>query len=81
MRFDHCKLNESDFTKTDLSQSIFNDCDLMNSKFENSNLNQVDFTSSYNYTIDINSCNVKKAKFSLQGLPGLLNGYGIEIIQ
>jgi hypothetical protein len=43
------------------------------------NLKKADLRTAYNYHIDPESNKLKKAKFSLQGLPGLLDKYGIDI--
>jgi hypothetical protein len=39
----------------------------------------VDFSTAYNYTIDPEFNPMKKAKFSTQGIPGLLQKYDIKI--
>ena len=72
-------LNEVDFTECDLTNSILDRCDLLNAKFENSILGKVDFRSSFNYSIDPEANQIKKARFSMAGLPGLLDKYEIEI--
>ena len=68
-----------DFTEANLTGAIFNNCDLVGAIFENSLLEKADFRTSYNYSIHPETNNIKKAKFSLQGLPGLLSNYNIEI--
>jgi hypothetical protein len=47
--------------------------------FENSILEKVDFRSSFNYIIDPETNRIKKARFSLPGVTGLLAKYDIEI--
>jgi hypothetical protein len=49
--------------------------------FENTNIEKVDFRSSYNYVINPEIHNVKKAKFSLSGLIGLLAQYALRYIE
>ena len=74
-----CMLEEVDFTQADLSGASFMDCDLKMSIFENSNLVKADFRSTINYTIDPERNKIKNAKFSIQGIPGLLFKYNISI--
>jgi uncharacterized protein YjbI with pentapeptide repeats len=78
-RFTSSKINEVDFTETDLNNSLFDNCDLRLTVFHNTNLEGADFTSSFNYSIDPEQNRIKKAKFSLAGLVGLLEKYDIEI--
>lgn len=77
--FKNCQLTEVDFTASDLSESLFDNCDLDNATFENTNLEKSNLFTSRNYRIDPEMNKVKKAKFSLSGLPGLLTKYNIEI--
>jgi hypothetical protein len=42
-------------------------------------LEKVDFRTAVNYAFDPNSNKIKKAKFSLMGLAGLLSKYDIDI--
>ena len=77
--FAGCSLHEVDFSEADLSQSDFSNADLAGAKFENSNLEKVDFRSAINYSINPGMNRIRKAKFSLAGITGLLDTYGIEI--
>jgi len=77
--FTRCKLHEVDFSQADVSESIFDDCDLARAHFGNTTMEKTDFRTSINYSIDPEKNRVKKAKFSLSGVPGLLDKYGIEI--
>ncbi|WP_262709001.1 pentapeptide repeat-containing protein [Sphingobacterium lumbrici] len=77
--FHTCELKEVDFEQCNLTQSIFDNCNLLNSKFFHSVLEKVDFRTAYNYSIDPDNNKLKKAKFSLIGLPGLLEKYNIDI--
>jgi uncharacterized protein YjbI with pentapeptide repeats len=74
------KLYEADFTECDLSGSVFENCDLMRATFDNSILERTDFRTSFNYSIDPEKNRIRKARFSLTGIPGLLNKYNIEIV-
>ena len=77
--FKDLKLQEADFTGCDLSSSLFDNCDLTEASFENTNLEKADFRTSFNYSIDPELNRMKKARFSLAGIPGLLIKYNIEI--
>ena len=68
-----------DFTEADLYSVVFDNCDLQNAIFEHTKLEKADFSTSYNYSFDPEINNIKGAKFSLQGVVGLLEKYGIVI--
>jgi uncharacterized protein YjbI with pentapeptide repeats len=78
-KFINCNLQETDFDKTDLSNSMLANCDLKRAIFKNTNLEKVDFSTAYNYSIDPETNNIKNAKFSLNGIAGLLEKYNITI--
>ncbi len=77
--FKDCQLHEVDFTEADLNKTIFDNCDLNSAIFDRTNLESADFRTSFNYTLDPDLNKVKKARFSLQGLPGLLGKYDLRI--
>lgn len=77
--FENTKLREVDFTKSDLTSSIFNNCDFTGAIFINTCIEKSDFSSSYNYVLDPDVNRIKKAKFGLPGVLGLLAKYDIEI--
>ena len=77
--FKSVQLKEVDLTECDLTSAVFDNCDLLRATFENTILEKADLRTSFNYSIDPERNRIKKAKFSLQGLPGLLNKYDIEI--
>jgi fluoroquinolone resistance protein len=78
-QFINLKLNEVDFTECDLSSSVFDNCDLTGAIFENAIIEKADFRTSFNYSIDPEKNRIKKARFSLSGIAGLLSKYDIEI--
>jgi len=78
-RFKKCILHEADMVQADFSGASFTDCDLRGAIFENTILEKADFRSAINYTLDPETNRIKKAKFSLQGLPGLLHKYSIDV--
>jgi fluoroquinolone resistance protein len=79
VRVKNCTLVEADFTESDLMASVFDNCDLSRATFDHSNLEKADFRTSFNYSIDPEVNRIKKAKFSLAGIAGLLDKYDIVI--
>jgi fluoroquinolone resistance protein len=77
--FRNCSLKEADFTETDLSMAVFSNCDLLNTCFVQSNLEKADFRTARNYTFDPDINKMKKAKFSKEGVIGLLARYNLDI--
>jgi len=77
--FKNCLLNGTDFTGCDLTESVFDNCDLDSSTFDRTTLVKADFRTSFNYLIDPENNNIKRARFSVLGLKGLLNKYDIYI--
>jgi uncharacterized protein YjbI with pentapeptide repeats len=78
-QFKDCSLHEVDFSEADLSNSIFENCDLSMATFDNSNLQKIDFRTAFNYSISPERNRIKQAKFSSQGLSGLLQHHDIII--
>lgn len=78
-RFKNCSLQEVDFAEADLSQAVFDNCDLSKAFFENTILEKADLSSAYNYSINPEQNKIRKAKFSMPGVLGLLNKYDIEV--
>jgi fluoroquinolone resistance protein len=77
--FRNSQMQEVDFLGSDLAGATFDNCELTKAIFEHTNLEKADFRTSYNYSFDLDANQVKKAKFSLSGVPGLLQKYDIEI--
>ncbi|HWY33074.1 MAG TPA: pentapeptide repeat-containing protein, partial [Nitrosopumilaceae archaeon] len=77
--FKNSTIQEADFSECDLTNAIFENCDLTGATFVNTNLEKADFRTSFNYSIDPELNRIKKAKFSLHGIVGLLDKYDIEI--
>lgn len=80
MVFSDCKFLEADFTEADLTNAVFDSCDLARAIFNQTNLQKVDFTRALNYSIDPERNSLKKAKFSLDGVHGLLQKYDVVIV-
>ena len=77
--FINSALIETDFTACDLTAALFDNCDLNKAVFDGSVLEKADFRSSYNYSIDPQLNKIRKAKFSMNAVVGLLNAYDIVI--
>ena len=77
--FKNCQVREIDFSESNLTNVIFDHCDLAQSIFVNTILDKADFRTAYNYSIDPENNRLKKAKFSILGISGLLDKYDIVI--
>jgi uncharacterized protein YjbI with pentapeptide repeats len=64
---------------TDLTEVLFENCDLYRSEFAKAIANKANFKTSFNYTIDPKTTKLKKAVFALEGLKGLLYKHDIEV--
>jgi uncharacterized protein YjbI with pentapeptide repeats len=83
------KLNNFSFSGSKFQESLFEDCDLIEADFKDvrfestqfiqCNLVKSDFRGAYGYAIDIQSNNLKKAKFSFPEVTSLLNSIDIVI--
>ena len=78
-KFINCGLEEVDFVETDLNTCLFDKCNFSGAIFDHTNLEGADLRTSFNYSINPQSNKIKKAKFSLQGVTGLLDKFDIEI--
>lgn len=79
MQFLQCNLREVDFTFAELTEASFDGCDLLGATFVDSNLEKADFRNAVNVALDPDQNRIKKAKFSRDGLAGLLQKYQLEV--
>ncbi len=79
MMFKDSNLQEVDFGECDLTGAVFENCDLKNAVFDNTIVEKADFRTSFNYSIDPERNRVRRAKFSVPGVLGLLDKYDIQI--
>lgn len=77
--FVNCSLKEADFTQANLTGSVFDACDLGRAIFHNTVAEKVDFRTSFNFSIDPEINRIRKSKFSVYGLKGLLDKYELSI--
>ena len=77
--FNKCVLQEVNFVETNLTSARFIDCDLDKAIFDRTNLEKADLSTSRNYSINPEINKLKKAKFSMPAVVGLLNHLDIII--
>lgn len=77
--FKDCSMIETDLTEADLTDCKFDNCNLQRAFFDQTILKNADLSTSYNFIIGPDHNDIKKAKFSVHGLAGLLTKYGIEV--
>lgn len=75
--FTGCSILQADFTACNLTEAVFDNSDLSASIFEKTDLRKADLSSAKNYIIDPERNLIKKAKFSMTGVLGLLHNYDI----
>ncbi len=78
-RMINCVMNEVDFTETDLTGSVIENCDLANTIFSQTNIEKADLRGSFNYSINPGVNRVKRARFSLAAVVGLLDHLEIRV--
>jgi uncharacterized protein YjbI with pentapeptide repeats len=77
--FLRCQLRGVDFSGADLGSASFDGCDLADAVFEGTGLEKADLRGAFNYAIDLEKNKVKKARFAMEGVRGLLGKYDIII--
>lgn len=78
-RFTGCRLREADMREADFGETVFDNCDFDRALFGGTNLESADLHTSFNFSIDPEANRLRKAKFSLAGLQGLLYKYKIVV--
>ncbi|PJJ52772.1 pentapeptide repeat-containing protein [Hymenobacter chitinivorans] len=78
-RFVGCSLTDADFTSADLTEAAFADCTLRGTVFRSTQLTGTDFTTASEFSIDPDGNTLTKARFTLTGLLGLVDKYGIIV--
>lgn len=79
IKFEDCSMKEANFTESNLTDAALINCDLSRTVFYRTTLIKADFRTSYNYTIDPELNRIKNAKFSMNGVLGLLEKYDISV--
>ncbi|UOQ54011.1 pentapeptide repeat-containing protein [Hymenobacter cellulosivorans] len=78
-RFVNCSLTDADFTSADLTDAAFQDCTLRGAVFRSTQLVGADFTTASEFSIDPDGNTLTKARFTLTGLLGLVDKYGVIV--
>jgi len=78
--FTNCSLREVDFCKAMMKESNLINCEFHKSIFSHTNLEKCDFSTSRDFNIDPSDNIVKKAKFSINEVMGLLGNNGIILV-
>lgn len=73
------QLHEADLSGCDLTEAVLDNCDLRGATFDYTVLERADLRTAYNYSIDPERNKIGKARFSLNGVAGLLDKYNINI--
>ena len=79
MQFINCSMIATDFMNSDLTEVLFDNCNLRHAVFIDTIAVKTDFSTSYDFVIDPEKNKLKKAQFSVEGLKGLLKKYDIVI--
>lgn len=78
--FTDCSLIAVDFMAADLTGVVFDRCDLYRAEFAKAIANKADFRTSHNYGIDPEKTKLRKARFSILQLKGLLAKHQISVV-
>jgi uncharacterized protein YjbI with pentapeptide repeats len=78
--FSGSKIKECYFMNTCLNGANFSGAELLGTTFHNCDLCKADFSRTTQYSIDPGTNKIKKAKFSLPEVVGLLHGLDITIV-
>jgi uncharacterized protein YjbI with pentapeptide repeats len=78
-KFIRCRLTGTDFSSADLTEALFDNCELTNAVFSATILEKADLHTSTGIRLDPDVNRLRKARFSVSSLPGLLEKYGITI--
>jgi fluoroquinolone resistance protein len=79
-RFIKSSLKEVSFVQAGLADCVFDHSDLNGAIFNGTDLTGANFIKALNYSMDPELNTLKKASFSLDGLPGLLVKYKIKVV-
>lgn len=78
--FNESKLKENYFINTCLKGADFSGVDLSGTTFHNCDLSKADFSTATQYVINPQTNKIKKSKFSLPEVIGLLHDFDIAIV-
>jgi uncharacterized protein YjbI with pentapeptide repeats len=72
-------LSQVDFTESNLTEAKFVACNLYQALFSQTMLEKADLRTAVNFSIDPEQNRIKKARFSIEGLQGLLHKYDLQV--
>lgn len=78
--FISCSMIAVDFMKADLTEAIFDHCDLYKAVFSQTVLEKADFRTASHFSIDPEKNKIKRAMFAIGNVKGLLDKYGIVVL-
>ena len=78
-RFDGSSLVEADFTEADLTEAVFLDTNLTRATFDHTVLERADLRTANAFSMDPQRNKLTGARFTLSGLPGLLDAHQLRI--
>lgn len=78
MTMKKCSAQEVEFSESDLSSANFSGTNFAKARFSQTNLTRANFEGATNYSIDLTTNKIAKAKFSLPEALSLL--YGLDIV-
>lgn len=81
INFGESSLSEANFTEANLSEANFSACQLDRAIFQLTNLSGADFRTAQNIDIDPENNQMRKAKFSIYELAGLLRKHGLDVVR
>jgi uncharacterized protein YjbI with pentapeptide repeats len=68
-----------DFTGADLTEALFDSCDLQDAVFEQTMLEGADLSAAFHFQIDPSRNKVRKMKVTESGLYGLVACFGVVV--
>ncbi|MEO8582492.1 MAG: pentapeptide repeat-containing protein [Flavitalea sp.] len=77
--FEKINYSKQHLLKGEYEQCRFDQCDFKDASFEHTILEKANLRISINYSIDPEANKITQAKLSLDGLPGLLTKYKLDI--
>lgn len=77
--FQQCTCAEVDFTQANLTNASFQECSLNEAVFHHTQLTGADFTTATGFSINPENNPLRGARFSLPGLLGLVDTYGVVV--
>jgi uncharacterized protein YjbI with pentapeptide repeats len=80
LRMEECRAHDVDFREGNFQESNFSGTDFTSSLFHGANLGGASFEYAENYYIDLNTTNIKHAKFSRHEAVSLLESLDIELL-